>query len=822
MSKDVSLGLVLVGMLTASVAMGFTTPQRTTEFGLTKSNPIGMRVLRPDLAAASAEQFRGLKGKGKLIIEADRLTGAARVISGGTLLEAPTLEARSGADAFIDQAMLYVNENGDTLGVDARDLTLVKNAVLIDKHDQFFKFAVSRDGLTILDAGLDFRFKHGRLIQVANQTFAEAGADGRASLGGLDRIAQEAIAATDVVAKGEAYRVVATKDGYDLVRVALFDATSMGGEAYEIQIVAATGDVFQVSPKSFHLNGSARGEVHQRWYNEPTTQLTYGGLTLPHASGTVTTGLNGTFSDAPNGSAPKIDGFIGPLVKVNLVSGTKVVRDGSQVRDEWHVVYNRQGAEPVDNDKYMAQSMVFFHTNHIIQQAKQYVQSPWFDRQLTANVNLTQTCNAHWDGTTINFYSGGGGCANTALISDVVFHEWGHGLDHNSGGIADGGFSEGFGDIMSMINTESNVLGIGFRTNGAPVRDLEPDRIYPQDAGGGVHQEGLIIGGTFWDLFKALRDTHGREAALELVRKYAFKMIFTATRYTDVYNAVLVIDDDNGDLTDETPNFCTLNAVFAAHGLATVAESCQLAGVDDVDVDDSNGGNGNGILEPGESADLYFTARNASANAIDSLTGVLTVNNASVSVTDANVEWGAIPARSPRRSDDAATVAIAANAQCGSRFDAALALSGNGRSVTVTRSLVLGELVMGSAEGFNAAGLPLPINDNQTTAVPVSVSGGQWDATAEVQAARLAFDITHTYAGDLTVNLIAPNGTSYQVFRGSGSDDNVAFDQDITELVRGVRGAGNWRVDVIDSAAQDVGSVTRVALNLTPGRFQCD
>ena len=45
------------------------------------------------------------------------------------------------------------------------------------------------------------------------------------------------------------------------------------------------------------------------------------------------------------------------------------------------------------------------------------------------------------------FYSGNDRCANTGLIADVIYHEWGHGLDANTGGIHDGAFSEGLGTL---------------------------------------------------------------------------------------------------------------------------------------------------------------------------------------------------------------------------------------------------------------------------------------------------------------------------------------------------------------------------------------
>ena len=76
-----------------------------------------------------------------------------------------------------------------------------------------------------------------------------------------------------------------------------------------------------------------------------------------------------------------------------------------------------------------------------------------------------------------------------------------------------------------MIMTNDSRLGPGFRSNGGIVRDMEPDKVYPKDRGE-VHAEGLIIGGTFWDLFKALSVKHGAEKANDLVSAITFKTWF--------------------------------------------------------------------------------------------------------------------------------------------------------------------------------------------------------------------------------------------------------------------------------------------------------
>ncbi|MFJ3191916.1 M4 family metallopeptidase [Streptomyces griseoviridis] len=84
---------------------------------------------------------------------------------------------------------------------------------------------------------------------------------------------------------------------------------------------------------------------------------------------------------------------------------------------------------------------------------------------------------------------------------------------------------------------------------------------------------------------------------------------------------------------------------------------------------------------------------------------------------------------------------------------------------------------------------------------PVTVSGrtGNASATTEVYV-----KIVHTYRGDLTVDLVGPNGTVYSLLnRSGGSADNV--DQTFTVDASAQPVEGTWKLRVQDRASIDVG-----------------
>ena len=52
----------------------------------------------------------------------------------------------------------------------------------------------------------------------------------------------------------------------------------------------------------------------------------------------------------------------------------------------------------------------------------------------------------------------------------------------------------------------------------------------------------LLSAALFGISFKALKERYSEDEAIEILRRYAFQMIFTTERYTDVYDALLVIE----------------------------------------------------------------------------------------------------------------------------------------------------------------------------------------------------------------------------------------------------------------------------------------
>ncbi|MFD8910718.1 M4 family metallopeptidase [Streptomyces sp. NPDC059575] len=100
---------------------------------------------------------------------------------------------------------------------------------------------------------------------------------------------------------------------------------------------------------------------------------------------------------------------------------------------------------------------------------------------------------------------------------------------------------------------------------------------------------------------------------------------------------------------------------------------------------------------------------------------------------------------------------------------------------------------------------PVAIPDNGpavTSAITVAGRGGNAPSNL-----RVTVDITHTWRGDLVIDLLGPSGTSYRLKDASSSDS--ADDVDDTYVVNASAepADGTWTLKVQDKAAQDTGRI---------------
>lgn len=187
------------------------------------------------------------------------------------------------------------------------------------------------------------------------------------------------------------------------------------------------------------------------------------------------------------------------------------------------------------------------------------------------NVAVAGTCNAFYDGASINFYNSGGGCNNTAF-NDVVHHEYGHHLV-DSAGSGQGSYGEGMGDIMGVLISDQPVLGFGFQACASGIRNAANTCQYSAGScstcGSEIHACGQLISGAVWSLRNELVATNPSDYRTILAGLAVNSMPLHSGSVIDssIATDYLVLDDNDADLGNGTPHYCQIFAAFDDHGM---------------------------------------------------------------------------------------------------------------------------------------------------------------------------------------------------------------------------------------------------------------
>jgi hypothetical protein len=221
-----------------------------------------------------------------------------------------------------------------------------------------------------------------------------------------------------------------------------------------------------------------------------------------------------------------------------------------------------------DANSTAAERDCFYHTNRIYDYFKDLTGLTLgsFEGQTPCNVNIANSCNAFYVGGTINFYQEGGGCGNTGEISDVIYHEYGHGLDAFIGGFSTPELSEGIADIVATMMTNDSRIGRGFNlvSCNLVLRNCNNSLQYPQDLQGQSHADGRIICGFNWDVFLNFQTAGISDSRRDSLA--AFTLLGSPETQPEYVTQWFIEDDDDGVLNNGTPHYDELCDAAMQHG----------------------------------------------------------------------------------------------------------------------------------------------------------------------------------------------------------------------------------------------------------------
>lgn len=353
-------------------------------------------------------------------------------------------------------------------------------------------------------------------------------------------------------------------------------------EVFErVYVDGRTGEILEVEPAIYHfgeVKGQVTGYVNAGLAGNTTPTL----QPIPHCTvsiagvGTTTTDADGNYSvqTAAMGPFNVSATLTGPYYAVSAAQGSNLVASGTTANNGHGVevadlVFNAPPVEFGTSQTTGARELV---------KIRSYAQSriPTFGGYPSqqVNVNIANTCNATFNpaSNAINFYASGGGCNNSAY-STVLYHEYGHGVDDYFGGIASSSLSEALGDIFAMYMSGQPLIGANFYTSGSAIRTGENNTTWPASScNGQVHCVGQTFMGFAWQLHKKLRASLGEAAGTQQAEKIVLGTLpFNNTSILNAVNQVFILDDDNGDLSDGTPNYADLAAAAIQKGFTPPA-----------------------------------------------------------------------------------------------------------------------------------------------------------------------------------------------------------------------------------------------------------
>ena len=415
--------------------------------------------------------------------------------------------------------------------------------------------------------------------------------------------------------------------------------------------------------------------------------------------------------------------------------------------------------------------------------------------------------NAYWNGSEMTF--GDGATTFHPLVSlDVMAHEVSHGFTEQNSNLTysaqSGGMNEAFSDMAGEAAEYfwkgSNDFLVGpdiFKASGALRYMANP----PQD-GASIDNAAN---------YTSSMDVHYTSG----VYNKAFYLLATKAGW-NTQKAFQVFARAN-DL------YWTASSTFnsGACGVETAATDLGFTKADvtaaftSVGVSCTGGGGGGGTNSPGGALTNGVAKTSQQASVGTSVnytlvvpagaTGLKFVTSGGTGDADMYVKFGSAPTDTvydcrPYASGNAETCNIA-TAQAGTyyvRLKAYSAFAG----LSLTGSYTAGGGGGGTTQTYSNTA-DYNITDNATVDSPITVSGRTGNGPS---AASITVAIVHTYKGDLKVDLVAPDGTLYNIHnRTGGSTDNVSgtFTKNLTTEALN----GTWKLRVNDNAAGDTGYI---------------
>jgi len=337
---------------------------------------------------------------------------------------------------------------------------------------------------------------------------------------------------------------------------------------------ASNGEVlWRQNRVRFNIGGNVTGTVHPLLPTDPVTPQPFPHLNVAVGPTTAPTDAAGNYSAAASGTVTVNAALAGTFCDVNRQDGVADATFSTSASNPAtvNIAWTSGNSDDAERDGYRNVNLVHDFVRALDPGLTN------LDYVAACNVSIAGSCNAFYDpnNASVNFYRAGGGCPNMATMQDVVFHEYGHGVNEHvyymagePNGMMNGALHEGMADVQAAMIQDSPDVGKGFFGPGTVLRQLNNTKRWPQDANADPHLAGLIIGGAFWNL----RQSAGLAVAQQLSHfaKYGKPDDDNdGVAMHEFFFETVVADDNDANLANGTPHLSDIVAAFNAHGIGT-------------------------------------------------------------------------------------------------------------------------------------------------------------------------------------------------------------------------------------------------------------
>lgn len=277
-------------------------------------------------------------------------------------------------------------------------------------------------------------------------------------------------------------------------------------------------------------------------------------------------------------------------LSIELEADTVIVENGKNTKTIFEYdgnlsQHNLINITSFDNSQNHAESNVYYHVNKIHDYFTINKSVSYMDYKVPSVVMVQPaSCNAYYDGYSLNFIENTSSCNNPALWADIIYHEYVHGI---TGNIYDnlpyekatGAMDEAFSDFFAYALTQNSKIGENWK--GPYIRNINNTKRYPEDLVNPddfttcipnqqtndlchVHTNSEILGGALFDLSELLGIKNSTDLTLATM---IFQSTDSGITFESFLDAMLIVDDNNSNIADMTPNFIPICNSFMSHGI---------------------------------------------------------------------------------------------------------------------------------------------------------------------------------------------------------------------------------------------------------------